>query len=377
MAVAATLLLLAARAAAAPPLCFPFRNESSNYASVPGNWSLAPAPGAPPVCCKRMQNYCCGQWAAPHKDTYANRLSFVPQGCHLAPFNVDSFLAKLKGRTMLFAGDSITKQMYLSLLCMLEGSGVEKGPAPDLGPAKGFMELDRGIECAYYPQHDVRVCDIHLKEAELTKCFGFGSRCHYLQQGSMAHRRCCWRNLLLNPLLNAGDLMVLNIGHHFGENKPTYVNMVKQLMEAIARKPESSCHAPSVLYRDTLPQYFTTKDGSYDPSVHTAKLQKCGITAKTHHALEHGEPGRWQWPMLRVAETALGPWPGGRTPNVGKRAGEGIVDCTHWCYGAIPELMLTMLYNYILSEVWLPDFRRCQDARSTQSAASRARQLLR
>ncbi|KAL4204624.1 hypothetical protein AMTRI_Chr01g132930 [Amborella trichopoda] len=77
-----------------------------------------------------------------------------PSGCDLPRFNALDFLSKMKGKTIMFVGDSLGLNQWQSLLCMIQ-AGV---PTAKTSMAKkdafySVLFLDYGVNVSFYRSH--------------------------------------------------------------------------------------------------------------------------------------------------------------------------------------------------------------------------------
>lgn len=70
-------------------------------------------------CPLMMAKYSCEHQETKWHPKFAGRLRFKPSGCALADFDAARLLKRLSGRRLFFFGDSLTRQHFISLGCLL------------------------------------------------------------------------------------------------------------------------------------------------------------------------------------------------------------------------------------------------------------------
>ncbi|KAL5572334.1 hypothetical protein UlMin_021931 [Ulmus minor] len=89
----------------------------------------------------------CKRWLAPmwacrltqRPDFSFETLRWQPKDCQMEEFEGSKFLKKLQDKTLAFVGDSLGRQQFQSLMCMITG-GEERNDVIDVGNEYGFVE---------------------------------------------------------------------------------------------------------------------------------------------------------------------------------------------------------------------------------------------
>ncbi|XP_019464592.1 PREDICTED: protein trichome birefringence-like 16 isoform X2 [Lupinus angustifolius] len=88
----------------------------------------------------------CKQWLSPmwacrmmqRTDFAYEKLRWQPKGCQMEDFEGLKFLKRLQNKTLAFVGDSLGRQQFQSLMCMITG-GEEKTDVEDVGEEYGLV----------------------------------------------------------------------------------------------------------------------------------------------------------------------------------------------------------------------------------------------
>ncbi|MQL91832.1 hypothetical protein Taro_024455 [Colocasia esculenta] len=84
-------------------------------------------------------------------DTDYQRYKWRPNSCDLPRFNGLEFLTRMRGRTVMFAGDSLGRNQWESLICMLSAAAPMAQTQMSRGePLSTFNFLDYGVTLSYY-----------------------------------------------------------------------------------------------------------------------------------------------------------------------------------------------------------------------------------
>ncbi|KAK1285504.1 hypothetical protein QJS10_CPB20g00288 [Acorus calamus] len=81
------------------------------------------------------------------------KFKWKPINCDLPRFDGVGFLEKMRGKTIMFVGDSLGRNQWQSLICMLYSSSAEAKPATQMikgDPLSTFKFLDYGVSLSFY-----------------------------------------------------------------------------------------------------------------------------------------------------------------------------------------------------------------------------------
>ncbi|MCO5577598.1 hypothetical protein L7F22_031429 [Adiantum nelumboides] len=142
----------------------PLPSESNNISACDistGEWVLDGShyPLYPPHCPFVDEAFSCQENGRPDSDYL--KWKWKPKGCDLPRFDSRNFLEKLRGKRMVFAGDSLMRNQWESMLCLLrEGlankSGMMETKGSHITKGKGdyvFKFLDYNARLEFYRSH--------------------------------------------------------------------------------------------------------------------------------------------------------------------------------------------------------------------------------
>ncbi|KAL3503078.1 hypothetical protein ACH5RR_037527 [Cinchona calisaya] len=141
-----------------------------------------------------------------------------PQGCQLARFNGHEFLLRFKGKSLMIVGDSLSRNLYQSILCLLHSSvpGIKYNQTR-VGDISTVTFLDFGVQVKY----DLNV---FLVDQRATKIGNL------LEVDSVAHKANLWRE---------NDVLIFNTfqwWYYRGPKQPwQYIKVGEKILKDIDR----------------------------------------------------------------------------------------------------------------------------------------------
>ncbi|KAG4168147.1 hypothetical protein ERO13_A12G005500v2 [Gossypium hirsutum] len=303
-------------------------------------------------------------------DSFYTKWRWQPRACNLPRFNATKMLEKLRNRRIAFIGDSIGRNQWESLLCMLSSAIPNKDSIYEVNgnpitKHKGFLVF----RFAHYN------CTVEYYRAPFL--VAQGSAPSGAPKGVKMALRLDRMDRTQQQWVGA-DVMVFNTGHWWSHDKTTnrgcffqegtQVNLkmdigtafrksIETLLDFVHSKVNTS--KTQVYFRTYAPQHF--RGGTWSNGhCHHIKLPDFGpFPDKTEEHVDivrdvlSKHPGREQvietmnvTPMTyqrQDGHTSL--YHFGRGGNETEPPGE---DCSHWCLPGVPDLWNELLYALFL-----------------------------
>ena len=322
-------------------------NSTSISTVIEGVWNIGTPPvmgthstqtirekwrdGACPVELAVQSCYFTGQ---PKKAEQVKNRIFTPSSCALTEFDAEAFMESIRGRNLIFLGDSLSTQHFQIIVCSLHGSVTAKYNVQwnrliqNYGShnclwGDSFCHIDTAE--VYYPDYDARIVLKQLKRVtELTTT--------YLAQQA-----------------TTSDIVVMNLGAHY--NGPQHFKEYEQELKLFTRAYSNSEVKPLILWRESAPQHFTNGlNGYYNGPAHL-----CGPirNLENFHNLDHRNRiaekvlSAADIPILRIAAPTVLQF----DAHVGdSKRQDHLYDCQHYCMpsGALYHWR-DLLFNAILA----------------------------
>jgi GDSL/SGNH-like Acyl-Esterase family found in Pmr5 and Cas1p len=310
-------------------------------------------------CPWEMSKFSCVHQGQLHKASIALQYTQQAQGvdCKLRSFDGTELLRLLGNRSIVFAGDSIMRQMFLSMACMLYISpGVELVRDNVVWEVSAIMHNFKMLLLLFRSQLVPSFCS-------RTPCIAAQANwpCHGTSnciEGGQ-HSGFSWGCItfssdnnvtMLNMcvqqadegipideiaqhygLVPAYDIIVANLGVHFMSQGRT-AERLQQLRNVLQRYQNSAVPLPIVIYKETSPQHFPGhRGGMYEVALgqlYTSCVETVDILYDARSMSER-EMLQGKMPFLAVNPTAASNGLLKVTTGVRGRTGDS-VDCTHW-----------------------------------------------
>lgn len=309
----------------------------------------------------------CKQWVSEMWTCRANKrmdsayesYRWQPKDCEMPEFEGSKFLARMQHKTIAFVGDSLGRQQFQSMMCMITG-GRQYPDVEDIGYQYGLIIPPGALRpegWAYrFPKTNTTILyywSATLCELEpLNKTDRATSFAMHLDRPAT----------FMQQYLHRFDVLVLNTGHHWNRGKFTgnrwvmYVNgkpNTDKKIAMIGNAKNLTVHSISkwvdsqlsqhprlkAFFRTMAPRHFMNGDwntgGSCDNTMPLAGGSEVTKDGSDDPVVEEGVKGT-RVKLLDI--TALSKLrDDGHVSKYGFHAKPGMYDCLHWCLPGIPD----------------------------------------
>ncbi|CAI9295008.1 unnamed protein product [Lactuca saligna] len=270
-----------------------------------------------------------------------------PHDCRLSRFDGRNFLQKLRGKTIMFVGDSLSRNQWLSLLCMIHSSVPTANYAVNISLIQDmttYTFTDYKVKVIYH--HNLYLVDIVKQK------IGRVLKLDTLTAGKL------WLNV---------DYLVFNTWHWWnrrGASQPfDYIqdgsHIYKDMDRVVAFGKAITAwgqwvdknviqNKTKVFFQGISPSHYNGTDWG-EPKAKSCSGEKVPLLSSTY-------PGASP-PALKVLKNSLKTIKKPvtllditnlsllRKDGHPAAYGLGVVDCSHWCLAGVPDTWTLLLYN--------------------------------
>lgn len=189
--------------------------QACNYGK--GKW--IPADNRPLYSGFGCKQWLSGMWACrltQRTDFEYEKLKWQPKDCNIDDFTGPNFLKRMQNKTLAFVGDSLGRQQFQSLMCMVTG-GEEMADVEDVGAEYGLIKAHgstRPDGWAYrFPTTNTTI--LYYWSASLCDLQPVDPTTHTTDYAMHLDRPPSFLQRFLHKI----DVLVLNTGHHWNRGK--------------------------------------------------------------------------------------------------------------------------------------------------------------
>ena len=341
-------MLVRASGAAGSPLRECYSERSDFFSPLAGRWSepegVRPRPYALLGCPLMTSQFSCGYLGNAVRAAVLQRTRFVPSECVLRdpadPAHVRRFLQRNAGRTIVFAGDSMTGQHFSAFHCNLMAAAE---------PLRTDIEWEDRVWNPDGPVCGPERCAItegpHASLNRATIVYEHNVTFHF-------HRDLKPLTQIQTPFaffgLRPTDAIIANAGLWYN---PTYKadqaeRYVADIGEMLHYVRDNSAILPVVIFRESTAQHFAKGDGGlYPPGISPTDRVCAG------RPLEQMRDARNALVRDAVEEAGLAVlrvWEHSAQMSNGTMWDQNKPDCTHFCAPGVPDSWADLTFTMLL-----------------------------
>ncbi|MFS7946907.1 putative PMR5 domain, PC-Esterase [Helianthus anomalus] len=280
------------------------------------------------------------------------KFRWQPHGCSLSRFDGPNFLEKLRGKTIMFVGDSLSRNQWLSMLCMIHSSMPSATYAVNISVIQDtttYTFSDYGLKVAYH--HNLYLVDI------VKQRIGRVLKLDSLTAGKL------WLDV---------DYLVFNTWHWWnrrGASQPfDYIQDGSRIYKDMDRvvafgkavvtwgrwvDANLSANKTKVFFQGISPSHYNGSDWG-EPKARSCSGQKIPLLTTTYPgasppalAVLKNSLQTIKRPVTLLDITNLSLL---RVDGHPSAYGLAAVDCSHWCLAGVPDTWNVLLYNLMFQE---------------------------
>lgn len=343
-------------------------NQACNYAK--GKWVIDDSrPLYSGAHCKQWLSQMWACQLMQRTDFAYERLRWQPKDCQMEEFEGSRFLTRMQDRTLAFIGDSLGRQQFQSLMCMVTG-GRERPDVEDVGKEYGLVKPRGAIRpngWAYqFPSTNTTIlyywsaCLCDLDPLNIT---------NPATEYAMHLDR---PPAFLRQYLHKFDVLVLNTGHHWNRGKLKANRWVMHVggMRNTNRKIADIAGAKNftihsivswvnsqlpehprlkAFYRSISPRHFVNGDWNTGGSCDNTTPMSIGKEVLQDESSDYSAGSAVKGTGVKLLDiTALSQVRDeGHISRYSITASRGVQDCLHWCLPGVPDTWNEILFAQI------------------------------
>ena len=273
-----------------------------------------------------------------------SKIRFHPNECYLERFNPNKFLQMLKGRTLVIAGDSLSQQLFSSLLCRLEGFVVHDNVI--WGKQSNRMMNYCGINGNCMPKSGIHSHYLENYSNPIWASFTHNVKIRYV---SIKAEPIDEKLDFISGFTSKEDILILNKG---AWRQNGYRDFKKRMLDFEMYYIRNKANLPTIWWRETNPQHFLGPNGDYVPGKKLPpKMKSCAKAPVERLSFSHVDPvniitnkimKRVGIPIMYTSNAMV-------SENDAHVFNSG-VDCTHLCTPGVDVIWVEYMYNWLKFE---------------------------
>ncbi|GAY41084.1 hypothetical protein CUMW_056760 [Citrus unshiu] len=298
-------------------------------------------------------------------DKHYIKWKWQPHDCDIPRFNATKMLELIRGKRLVFVGDSINRNQWESMLCMLFGAvrdprKVYETHGRRITKEKGnycFKFVDYKCTVEYYVSHFL----VHEGKARVGQ-----KRVQTLRIDSIDHGSSRWRG---------ADILIFNTAHWWSHYKTKAgINYYQEGDQVLPRLDVSTAfkralmtwaswvdkrinpRKTQIFFRNSAPSHF--RGGQWNAGGHCAEATQplneiSGFSYPEKNVIIEDVIKQMRTPVTLLNITSLSEYRIDGHPSTygrNKRYSSNIQDCSHWCLPGVPDTWNELLYFQLQSK---------------------------
>ncbi|KAK3034518.1 hypothetical protein RJ639_032507 [Escallonia herrerae] len=310
-----------------------------------------------------------GMWACrltQRIDFVYEKLRWLPKDCAMESFTRSKFLTRMQNKTLAFVGDSLGRQQFQSLMCMITG-GEERPDVVDVGRDYGLVKARGAVRpdgWAYlFPSTNTTV--LYYWSASLCDLEPLDAANPATDYAMHLDRPPAF----LSRFLHKFDALVLNTGHHWNRGKLranrwvihvggvpntnrkiaeiagaknfTIYSIVNWVNSQLPKHP-----GLKAFYRSISPRHFFNGDWDTGGTCDNTTPLSGGKEVLEDESSDPLAAGAVKGTRVKLLDvTALSQLRDeGHISRYSIKAAPGMQDCLHWCLPGVPDAWNEILF---------------------------------
>lgn len=291
------------------------------------------------------------------------KFRWQPEGCNMPVFQAAQFLRRMQDKTIAYVGDSLGRQMFQSMMCMLAASGKHHSDVEDVGSKYGMTQTHR----AKRPTRPVGWA-YRFRSTNTTVLYYWSSTLCDLEPLRRSNPAAGYAMHLDRPPsflkknLHRFHVLVLNTGHHWNRGKlkankwEMYASGAPNNNREIAsmwKAKNFTIHGVmkwldaqlpgyphlKVFYRSLSPRHFFNGEWNTGGTCDNKDPLAKGNRVFKNHSEDGDGEGAVKGTRIKLLDiTALSRLRDeGHISRYSIKATPGVQDCLHWCLPGVPD----------------------------------------